>query len=183
MKRASMYHPSVPSCRISTLVMVDFAAGMVLHKSSLNDPFSLVPVKSNLTGSVKWSKYILIWVVSSDFTSSLKIPVWYFKHNSKAEIEEISSHIDGFIFVLYIFIHDVISHFKNIYHMDCSIHHSRRLPHYHPGSRWSTVLNQYFIHCYQGKLRDISNQNIFDTSIYNMYVLYTCTTRVWIIIR
>ena len=95
-----MYHPSVPSCRISTLVMVDSAAGIVLHKSSLNDPFSLVPVKSNLTGSVKCPKYILIWVVSSDFTSSLKIPVWYFKHNSKAEIEEISSHIDGFIFVL-----------------------------------------------------------------------------------
>ena len=170
-----MYHPSVPSCRISTLVMVDFAAGMVLHKSSLNDPFSLVPVKSNLTGSVKSPKYILIWAVWSDLTSSLKIPVWYFKHNSKAEIEEISSHIDGFIFVLYIFIHDVISHFKNIYHMDCSIHHSRRLPHYHPGSHLSTILNQYVIHCYPSE--NYAIKYIWYVKIWYVRFVYLHSTR------
>ena len=171
-----MYHASVPTCRISTYVMVDFAAWMVLQWSSMNDPFSLVPSKSKNIGLVECPKYIFIWAVSSDLTSSSKIPVWYFKHNSKSESGEISSHTECFIY------------FDNFPGILMKIY----LPHgvQHPPQSTSSSLPSWIplehnskLICYillsKWKLRDI---NIFDPSRYNRYVFYTCTTLIWIII-
>ena len=154
-----MYHASVPSCRISTFVTVDFAAGMVRQLSSMNDPFSLVPAKSHVTGSVKCPKYIFIWAVSSDLTSSSKIPVWYFKHNSKSESGEISSDKESFIYFLYIW-----RHFPGI-SMKIYLPHGVQHPPQSTSSSlpsWIPLEHNSKLICYillsKWKLRDILNQ-------------------------